>query len=379
MTALEPREPEVLVGELVTDEDAGAAVLVKLTDVAGLPRGHPHNPATHYLNRLAAGSRPAMESSLATIAALGYGLTRDRGESPKAFTARTRAAAFTLPWWVLRYDDTARLRKALTDRYRPATANRHLSALRGVLKECWRLRLMNLDDYQRAIDLDPVEGRATKPARALTQGNLKALFKACAADPRTYGRRDAALLAVLYAGGLRCNEALELDVGDYTLANGRLNVEHGKRHQQRLVYLDNGGQDALAAWLEVRNLLQEPDEDGRHPLFVSIPKGGRLSAHRLMASRVNRILRERAHQAGLSALTAHDLRRALGGSLLDAGVDLSTVQKMLGHANPETTANHYDPRGERTKQDAAEQIHTPYVAPAQPSLPASDNASEEPP
>lgn len=238
---------------------------------------------------------------------------------------------------------------------------------------------MRLDDYQHAVDLEPVEGSSAKPPRAPTQGNLKALFKACAADPRAYGRRDAALLAVLYAGGLRCNEALEMDVGDYLPANGRLTVTHGKRHQQRLVYLDGGGQAALAAWLEVRERLRDQDEDGRYPLFVSIPKGGRLSPWRLMVSRVNRILGERAHQAGLSALTAHDLRRALGGSLLDAGVDLSTVQKVLGHASPDTTSNHYDPRGERTKQDAAEQIHTPYVAPAQPSLPDGDTAPGDAP
>ena len=100
---------------------------------------------------------------------------------------------------------------------------------------------------------------------------------------------------------------------------------------------------------------------------MSIPKGGRLSRRRLTVSRVNRILRARAVQARVAPFTAHDLRRALGGNLLDAGVDLSTVQKVLGHASPDTTSNHYDRRGERTKQDAAKKIHTPYVAPAQPS------------
>lgn len=378
MSALEPREPDVLVGELMTDEDTDATALVELMGVAGLPRDHPRNPVSRYLDRLAAGSRPAMESSLATIAALGCGLTRGATESPKQYQARIRAVAYTLPWWTLRYEHTARLRKALTDRYQPATANRHLSALRGVLKECRRLQLMRLDDYQHAVDLDPVEGSTTRPARALTQGNLKALFEACAADPRAYGRRDAALLAVLYAGGLRRNEALQVDLDDYEPATGRLKVTHGKRHQQRPVYLDGGGRAALAAWLEVRGRLLEPDEDGRQPLFVSVPKGGRLSPRRLMVSRVNRIIGGRAHQAGLPAPTAHDLRRALGGSLLDAGVDLSTVQHVLGHASPVTTANHYDPRGERVIQDAAEQVHTPYVAPAEQPL-ASNAAQGAPP
>jgi site-specific recombinase XerD len=378
MSALEPREPDVLVGELVTDEDTDATVLVELTGVAGLPRDHPRNPVSSYLDRLAAGSRPAMESSLATIAALGYGLTRAPGESPKAFRAQALAAAYSVPWWALRYEHTIKLRKALTDRYQPTTVNRHLSALRGVLKECRRLELMALEDYLHAVDLEPVEGNTATPSRTLTQGELTSLFEACAADLRPYGRRDAALLTLLYTGGLRCNEALEVDLGDYDPATGTLQVSHGKRHQKRTVYLDKGGRAALDAWLKVRRQQREPDRNGRHPLLVSIPKGGRLSRRRLTVSRVNRILRARALQARVAAFTAHDLRRALGGNLLDAGVDLSTVQKMLGHASPDTTSNHYDRRGERTKQDAAKRIHTPYVAPAQPPLPDGDLAAEEP-
>ena len=57
-----------------------------------------------------------------------------------------RATAETLPWGQLGYQHAAALRAALADRYAPATANKFLSALRGVLKEAWRLGQMSAED-----------------------------------------------------------------------------------------------------------------------------------------------------------------------------------------------------------------------------------------
>lgn len=56
----------------------------------------------------------------------------------------------------------------------------------------------------------------------------------------------------------------------------------------------------------------------------------------------------------------HDLRRAFAGDLLDAGADIATVQKLMGHASANTTAGH-DWRGENAKRSAVKKLHVPYV------------------
>ena len=95
------------------------------------------------------------------------------------------------------------------------------------------------------------------------------------------------------------------------------------------------------------------------PLFVGIRKGQHMTRRRMTAQAIYHIFTERAARAGVSEFSPHDLRRTFAGDLLDAGADIVTVQKMMGHANVTTTAR-YDRRGERAKQDAARKLHFPY-------------------
>src|SRR5437868_7440182 len=85
------------------------------------------HPAAVYLARLAPGSRRTMAAALETIAGL---LTSNR------------CNVQTLDWSSLRYQHTAAIRALLADLYAPATANKMLAALRGVLRETWRLGQM---------------------------------------------------------------------------------------------------------------------------------------------------------------------------------------------------------------------------------------------
>ena len=255
-------------------------------------------------------------------------------------------------WSALRYQHTQAVRARLAETYAPATTNKMLSALRGVLREAWRLGQMSAEDYHRAADLEAVRGETLPRGRALGTGELRALLHACSADASPAGARDAALLALLYGGGLRRSEAVVLDLADYDPESGALTIRAGKGRKDRLAYATNGAADALADWLAVRG-----DEPG--PMFVPINKGGRVLPRRLSPQAVMNILAKRARQAGVAHASPHDFRRSFISDLLDAGADITTVSKLAGHANVATTSR-YDRRGEVAKRKAATLLHVPY-------------------
>ena len=296
------------------------------------------HPAAVYLARLAPGSRRTMRQSLDVIAHLLTGGVAD---------------ATDIDWAAVRYQHAQAVRAKLAETYSPATVNKALSALRGVLREAWRLGLMTGEDFHRASDLEAVRGETLPRGRALGSGELAALMGACSKDPGPAGARDAALLALLYGGGLRRSEAVALDLDDYEGESGQLTIRAGKGRKDRTGWVTNGSSLALADWLTVRG-----DEPG--PLFTAIGKGGRLSRDRLSGQAVHVMLQKRAKQAGVAHLSPHDLRRSFVSHLLDAGADITTVAKMAGHSSVTTTAR-YDRRGEVAKRQAAELLLVPYA------------------
>jgi integrase len=301
------------------------------------PRALPpdQNPAAVYLLSLSEGSRRTMRRALDTIADLVSG---------------GRATALTLPWARLRFQHTAAIRAQLAERYAPATANKMLSALRGVLKAAHRLGQMDAEDYQNAVDVESVRGDTLLAGRHISAGEIAALVDACQGDQTAAGVRDAAIIGVLTLG-LRRGEVVALDVADYDAGAGTLKVR-GKRRKERLVPVAGGVADAVDDWLALRG-----EKSGA--LFLPVRKGGHVQSGRLNNQAVYDVLARRAEQAGVGDLSPHDFRRTFVGDLLDAGADLSVVQKLVGHANVTTTAR-YDRRDEKAKRKAVNLLHFPY-------------------
>ncbi|HEX6290220.1 MAG TPA: tyrosine-type recombinase/integrase [Herpetosiphonaceae bacterium] len=259
-----------------------------------------------------------------------------------------------VPWRALRYPHVVAIRAQLLDRdLAPATINVALAALRGIAREAWKLQLLSAEELARITSVKGARGTRLPAGRSVSRGELAALLAACAADQTPAGIRDGALIAVLYAGGLRRAELAGLTIGDWTAETAELRIRHGKGKKQRRIYLVVGAAQALADWIGVRGTWPGP-------LFVAINKGGRLGRQQLTAQAVYNVLQKRAQAAGITELSPHDLRRTFVGDLLDAGADIATVQQLAGHANVQTTAR-YDRRGEAAKRKAIDLLHVPYT------------------
>jgi site-specific recombinase XerD len=201
------------------------------------------------------------------------------------------------------------------------------------------------------VDVPGVKNQVAPRGRAAAQGELRALFGVCQ-DGTPLGARDAALLALAYGCGLRRAEVVALEAGDYNTETGELLVRRGKGNKARTVYVTGGAREAVEAWQLVRG-------EGEGPLLWPVLKGGKLVARKLSPQTVRDVLHRRVLQAGVKALSPHDLRRSFISDLLEAGADISTVQKLAGHASVSTTTR-YDRRGEHAKKKAAGLLHVPF-------------------
>lgn len=318
------------------ESEALSTALVPRVQALGVHTAAISNPVAVYLAQLSANSRRAVRADLNMIAGI---LSQDEADLEG------------VPWHLLRYEHVAAIRQRLAEKYAPASANRMLSSLRGVLRESWNLGLLSAEEYQRAIRVKPVKGSRLPAGRALTAGELRTLFRACAEDARPAGVRDAALLAVLYGAGVRRAEAVQLDVTDFHPESGAVRVRSGKGNKDRLTYVQGLASTAVEVWIDVRG-----SESG--PLFVPVHRSGKLQIRHMREQSIYDILKRRADAAGIPPFSPHDLRRTFAGDLLDAGADISTVQQPPGHASV-TTTQRYDRRGEATKRRAAGLLHVP--------------------
>ena len=246
----------------------------------------------------------------------------------------------------LDYASAVKLRSALVERYAPSTANRMLSAVRGVLKAAQHLGIRN--DYERmASALYAVKAFKLPRGRAIEQAEIAALVKAC--DASAAGVRDRAIIGLLYSG-LRRSEVASLRREG--VKDGRV-IVYGKGRRERVVYLPHGVWQALQAWLDIRD--RQLPLEGR--VFARIRHDGQLIGS-LSSQSIYNALSKRAMQADVWHITPHDLRRTFVTRLLERNVDTFIVAKLVGHADPRTTAI-YDRRAEQEAKKAIAQLDFP--------------------
>lgn len=205
------------------------------------------------------------------------------------------------------------------------TRNHRLAVLKSFARYIAAVAPEHLERCRRIRELQPA--RFEHPEiEYLEDDEILALFEAI--HPLT-GRRDRALLLLLYNTGARVQEIVDLDIGDLRREPVPLITLRGKGRKQRTCPLWTRTLEAIDAWLQERT-------PGQGPLF--------LNAHRrrLTRSGVAHILRTLAERGGLSPrhakhVTPHVIRHTTAMHLLQAGVDITTIAAWLGHSQLATT------------------------------------------
>ncbi len=217
-----------------------------------------------------------------------------------------------------------------------ASSARRLAAIRSFGR--YLRRELHIDKDPGALVATPKQERKV-PARLGMREVDQLLAGPDATTP--LGRRDRAILELLYASGLRLSELVGLELEDINLSSRLVRVL-GKGGKERIVPFNRGAAAALRAYLGDREALVAgaPDQEASHrrrgrpaePLFVNY-RGGRLSTRS-----VDRLVRR--YVAGTSrryGISPHALRHSFATHLLERGADLRSIQELLGHARLSTT------------------------------------------
>lgn len=212
--------------------------------------------------------------------------------------------------------------------YRPTTVARKLASLKTFFRY--------LRETQK-IEADPLDKMSAprvqkEPPQVLSQEQIASLFRQVAMDT-SVGMRDLAMLRLLYATGMRVSELVALNLDDLHLENAKVVCpgRNGKNRRERVLPLSNLAIELLQAYLadaRQRLIQHHPDEQA---LFVN-HHGERLTRQGFWL-----IIKGYARQAGITSITPHMLRHSFAILMLQNGMELRSVQELLGHAHLATT------------------------------------------
>lgn len=254
----------------------------------------------------------------------------------------------------------------------PATVAMALAILKGCIRTGWEMEYIDAERAARIRAIDAPRGTRAPAGRNVDDGETFAIIDAAARDKTPHGARDAAMMATAAGTGMRIAEIVGLTLADISIEDDIIRLRIiGKGNIERANVLTNGQRGAVLDWLAVRGM-------AAGALFCRITKSGAVTLAHITTTAAHQAIQRRAQAADVDALTVHDWRRTVAGTMLDASIDAITVARWLGHASPATTMR-YDRRGERAIDAAARTMHVPYKRRRRHPAPvAADNAQRRP-
>jgi integrase len=226
-------------------------------------------------------------------------------------------------------------------RARRSTANRVLTVLKAILNKAYADELVASRDAWTRVK--PFENADQPVVRFLTEAEATRLLNASAADLRALVR--AALLT-----GARYSELARMATADFNVETGSVFVQPSKSGKGRHIPLNAEGRAFFAA--------QTAGKAGATLIFTRAAGGAWGTNHHV------RPLAESCEKAKIEpAITFHELRHTYASLLAQAGADLLTISKLLGHADTRITARHYAHLCDRTLANAVNALLPSFGAP----------------
>jgi len=225
--------------------------------------------------------------------------------------------------------------------YASATVARKIAATKSFFRFLSSRGIIQ-DDPSATLDSPKV--RKYLPT-SISEQEVSRLLHAPAEAGSQRARRDAALLELLYATGMRVSEVVALDVSDIDTANNAVNCrQKTAKNRARIIPIYRRAAEALDAYINVGrpNLLRDSEEQA---LFLN-HRGRRLTRQGLWL-----IIKKYVDEVGIDTpVTPHTLRHSFATHLLNGGADVHEVQGLLGHANVSTTQVYRQISDERLRQ-----------------------------
>lgn len=202
---------------------------------------------------------------------------------------------------------------------------RLLSSLRRFYRYAIELGLVDADPTRKI----PHPKQPRQLPRSLTEGDIERLL--AAPDKQDLiGRRDLAMLELMYASGLRVSELIALEFSQVSLNQGLVRVI-GKGDKERLVPYGEAAAEALQEYLQ---LSRSQLLNGRVCDYLFVSKRAQKMTRQTFWHRVKYYARQATIDKPLSP---HTLRHAFATHLLAHGADLRSLQMLLGHSSLSTT------------------------------------------
>jgi site-specific recombinase XerD len=258
-----------------------------------------------------------------------------------------------IPWHQLQPGHITALVSALReDNYAPNTSSLYVNAIRGVMNEAWRQDLISHEQLLKIRGIKAIGGTRLGRGRNIRRHLIRELMAVCAADPRPQGKRDAALIAILYGSGMRKSESVNLDLAQLDFAERSLRVT-GKGNRQLIKYAPAWAFDALNEWLTLRRDSLPAGVPDDPFLFNRIRRGSHITRERITKHAIYFIAKQRGRQVGVEIMP-HDFRRSFITRVIEEH-DLAIAQKLAHHTNIATTVG-YDMRDDNARRRVVDRL-----------------------